>query len=535
MEAPDAIFSSWVPRKWIVPILLLCLLPQFMVLLFFNMNSTFTASVLDLDVDDLQFLFSMGYAMFICALFTHIRMFHFFNTKSYLLLMTMANILLLFGMSLTTNTTLLLILRFIQGAFSAYEGFILLPILIANIPNEHARVVTYSFLYGFILIGDKLTSSLVKFAVEHYDFNMIIYTVMLIHTVVLAIYVLIFNGKRMFRKKPLYQLNLGGVFLMSIALISGAFFFVYGKRYWWFESYYIQIAFVLMLTFSGLFILHQRTSKRPIFHFEILQSRRVLISWVLFVCFYIFRATMSNVYQLMGQVWKWHWEYVLEMQYYNVAGSIMGSLIGYYMIRFKADFKYIFLFGFAMMGLAMYYFSWIFVPDPQPLLVGVGLILEGIGQGALFTPIVLFMFYSVPVNASASALQSGTALRFWSSLIGYALMQNSLLRLTTKHQQLMTFNLDLTHTVYQKQWEELYTQFSANYLHNDAVSLSVQAIKNQVYNQALLVSNMEIFRTLFVFAVVICIVILMYSPFQKWKIKRQKMSMKQWLEEFFED
>ena len=286
MQSQNSIFNKWVPQKLVVPILVIAIFPHMMLLTIFNMNSTFTASFLDLEVDDLQFLFSLAYATIVCGLFIHVRFFHFFNIRSYLLFMTCVSILILFAMTLTKNTQLILLLRFLQGPITLFEGCILLPIIMSQIKNDHARIIAYSCLYCFMLTGDKFATSLVKFAIENYDHNMMVYTIMAMHVIALLVYVFLFNHNRMFPKKPLYQLNLGGIFLMLISLISGAFFLVYGKKYNWFESSNITIAFFLCLLFGGLFILHQRTSKRPLFHFEVFKSERVILGVFIFFIFY---------------------------------------------------------------------------------------------------------------------------------------------------------------------------------------------------------------------------------------------------------
>ena len=512
MQSPNSIFKKWVPDKLVVPILILTLFPHLMLLTLFTMNSTFTASFLDLEVDDLQFLFSIAYATIVCGLFLNVRFFQFFNIRSYLLFMTILNILVLFGMSLTTNTQVILILRIIQGPASLFEGCILIPIIMSKIKSEHSRLIAYSFLYGIMMTGDKFTTSIVKFAIENYNHNMIVYTVMVFHVIALLVYVFFFNENRMFPKKPLYQLNLGGVFLLLIALISGAFFLVYGKKYEWFQSSYIVVSFTLLLIFSGLFILHQRTTKRPLFHFEAFKSEKVILGVILFFFFYLLRSSMSNIYQIMSVVWKWPWEYVLQIQYFNVAGSIIGVLSSYFMLRNKVDYRSIFIFGFLLLSISMLWFSYLFYPDTQIDAIAPVLMLEGIAQGSLFTPLVMYMVGSVHPNFSGSTSQTGVAIRFWTTTIGFAIMQNSVLYLSTKHQFLMTKNLDQTNPIFQDQWMSLFNKNSLNHLQNDSLHLTASAFKTKLFNQALLVSNIEIFRTLFVIGAIIVVGIVLYRP-----------------------
>lgn len=515
MSQQNSIFNKWVPQKLIVPIFILALFPHLMILTLFNMNSTFTASFLDLEVDDLQFLFSMAYATIVCGLFIHVRFFHFFNIRSYLLTMTMLNILVLFAMTLTTNTELILILRFVQGPISLFEGCILIPIIMANIKSEHSKLIAYSFMYGVMLTGDKFTTSIVKFAIENYNHNMMVYTIMSLHLVALIIYVFFFNHNRMFPKKPLYQLNLGGVFLMMISLISGAFFLIYGKKYYWFESPIIVITFATSLIFSGLFIFHQKTSKRPLFHFDVLRSERVILGILMFFVFYLLRSGMSNIYQVMSVVWKWHWEYVLQIQYFNVAGSITGVVMAFFLVRNKIDYRNIFFVGFLLLAMSMLWFSYLFYPDTKVEAIAPTLFLEGVAQGIIFTPLVMYITGSVHPTITGSAAQIGTATRFWTTTIGFAIMQNTMLYLTTKHQFLMTKNLDKTNPIFQDQWNNLFNKNIATHLPNEAEVLSATALKAKLYNQALLVSNIEVFRTLFVLGVLAALFVLLYRPLKQ--------------------
>ncbi|WP_333663394.1 hypothetical protein [Chishuiella changwenlii] len=512
MSQENSIFKKWVPQKMVVPIFMITLFPHMMILSLFNMNSTFTASFLDLEVDDLQFLFSLAYAMIVCGLFIHVRFFHFFNVRNYLLTMTMLNIIVLFSMTLTTNKELVLLLRFIQGPLTILEGAILLPIIMANIKNENSKLITYSFLYGLILTGDKITTSIAKFAIQNYNHNMMVYTIMILHVVALTIYVFFFNQNRMFPKKPLYQLNLGGIFLMMISLISGAFFLIYGKKYNWFESSYIVLAFASTLIFSGLFIIHQKTTKRPLFNFEVLQSERVIIGIILFFVFYILRSGMSNIYQVMATVWHWHWEYVLEIQYFNVIGSITGIIVSFFLVKNRIDFRIIFSVGFTLLAFSMLWFSYLFYPETQLSAITPPLVLQGISQGMLFTPLVLYIIGSVHPNFSGSASHAGVAARFWTTTIGFSVMQNAVLYLTTKHQFSMVKNLDKSSPIFQEQWANLSNKNNLIHLPNDADLLSAGVLKSKLFNQALLVSNIEIFRVLFILGIITAFIILVYRP-----------------------
>ncbi len=522
MHNQHSIFKKWVPNQLVVPILIIALIPHIMILPFFNMSSTFTASILDVDVDDLQFIFSLAYATIVCGLFINERLFSFFNIRSYLLFMTIINIVIMLLISITTNTQLLYVERMVQGTTSYLEGCIIVPLIMSRIKSPFGRLLGNSFLYGFMMTGDKYTTAIVKFAIENYTYAVMIYTVVFFHVISLIIYVFLFSHGRLYPKKPLYQLNLAGYILMMMCLISGAYVLIYGKRYYWFESPNIVIAFMATCIFSGLFILQQRTAKRPIFHFDILKSERVILGMILFFTFYIFKASMNNIYQVMNVVWKWPWEYVLNIQYYNCFGIYFGAMVGYLLVRYGMQYRFVFFTGFLCLAGSMIWFSYLFVPDTRPDAIIPPLVFEGMGQGILFAPILQYMVGSVHANFSMNTMQAAVTARFWSSTFGFALMQNSVLFLTTKHQFYMTENLDATKVFFQDQWNSLYAKNEATHMANEAISLTVSSLKSNLFNQSLLITNLEIFRDLFVFGLIMMFLILAYSPVKHFIFGRGK-------------
>lgn len=515
MEKASGVINSWIPRKFVLPILVFAMFPHLMLLTLFSLNSTFTASVLDVDTDDLQFFFSLAYALFVCGLFINNRLYHAVNVRTYLLSMTLLNIVVLYGMAITNNSQYTLILRFIQGPLTVLEGCILVPIMMSQMKSRNTQFIAFSILYFFMITGDKLTINFVKFAIEGYSYKVMIFTIICAHIVALFIYLFLFNTERMYPKKPLYQLRISGIILIAISLIAGSYFFVYGKRLNWFESQQIVLAFSCMFIFGGLFILHQKTSKRPLFEFEILRSKRIWIGITLFFCFYLLRIAMNNIYQVMSVVWKWHWEYISSIQFIFVFGGLIGCITSYVLFTQKVSYKRIFILGFSLLSGTMFWFSYLFYPDTSLYAIGPPLFIQGIAQGILFTPLVFFMMGSIHPNLTGQVTLLGTSARFWTTTIGFSLLQNVLWYLTTKYETLLTHNLDQTSPIFQNEWIGIFGKYSTKLLNNDATHLSAAVIRAQLDEQALLVANMEIFRALFILSLVVVLILIFHSPVKK--------------------
>lgn len=163
----------------------------------------------------------------------------------------------------------------------------------------------------------------------------------------------------------------------------------------------------------------------------------------------------------------------------------------------------------------MFWFSYLLVPDAKPSEVILALVIEGLGQGILFWPLLQYMLGSVHANYSMNTMQAAVATRYWTSTIGFSLMQNVVLYLTTQHQFYMTENLDVTKTQFQDQWSSIFNQHYNTRLVKDSISLTTQQLKNQLFEQALLVSDMQIFRTLSAVGLITMVLIFFFQPVRR--------------------
>lgn len=121
------------------------------------------------------------------------------------------------------------------------------------------------------------------------------------------------------------------------------------------------------------------------------------------------------------------------------------------------------------------------------------LFLQGLAQGIIFCPTVIFMTSITHPNLMSNASVSGVAVRFWTTTIGYAFMQNLQFYLGRKHLFSMSEDLTLTHPLFYKEWISAFIKNSATYRYNDAMLLSAKGITAKLSVQSLLLANTEIF------------------------------------------
>ena len=78
----------------------------------------------------------------------------------------------------------------------------------------------------------------------------------------------------------------------------------------------------------------------------------------------------------------------------------------------------------------------------------------------------------------------------------------------------MTTNFDQSNSVYQNQFEALFSKNSITHLSDESTSLTVGTLKDKLANQALLISNIEIFRILFAIGFTVVIAIIIYKLYR---------------------
>lgn len=507
-----SIYNKWVPQWIKLPLLILAMFPHLMLMSLFHANITFSASFLGVEQEDIQYLLSLMYGAVVVGLLIFPRLFSYFNFKSFILLMCGISILILFLITLTNDFNIIMFLRIIEGVFGVFEGACFLPIIIRELKSKHAKVIGYLILYTIMLTGGTLTTSILKSTIMDYGWNEMLYIILYFHVLVLIIVLFLFNYNRLGKKIPLYQLDLTSCFLLMVAMHTGAFVIIYGRKFYWFSNAYITIALLVCIVFSLLFYLRQRFAKRPVFYFSVLKYKNIGIGVILFFFFYLIRSGITNVYATMSKVWNWPWDYIAEVQYFNVVGTVLGIFCtGVLMIR-GVKSKFIFGFGFIFLSISCIWFRFIFYPDTTLMTIGLPLFFQGFSQGWLFTPLVMFLINGMPSDLSNNASLAGTSIRFWTTNIGFAVVQNFTYILNQKHTVNFLNKIEVTNNIASTYYNNLVNKFSIGNSSENAMKLATMNFNKLIQNQAFLLTNMELFTAYSILSIIVAILIFLYSP-----------------------
>jgi len=519
----ETIYRPWV-ADWIkLPLLVLAMFPHLMLMSLFHSNSTFSASFLGIEPEDVQYLLSLMYGSVVVTLMIFSRLFAYFRVRSYIILMCSISIFILLLLAFIKDFHVILGLRILEGIFGVLEGACFLPLIMGQLNTRHARMIAYLFLYSIMLTGGTITTSIVKPAIVDYGWREMIYLFMAFHLFVLFIVTMLFNRNRLLPKLPLYQIDFASCLFLLVALHSGSYALLYGRKLYWFDSLEIIAACCMFLIFSGLFILKQLKEKRPIFHFSIIRYLNVVAGVLLFFVFYILRSGINNVYSTMSGVWQWPWEYVLNVQYINVVGTLLGVVSSGFLLTREVRSKTIFGIGFLLFAIDCAWFTFVFSPDVNLLTVGAPLFLQGFAQGWLFTPLVMYLLTGLPANLVGNGSLMGTSVRFWTTNIGFAVMQNTTFIINKLHYS----HLQQSIVPYSPNVQQVVAGYMRKFLsaHNSqtATTLTNGKLDSLVRKQAILLSNMEIFTGLMWLALFTLLMILLMKPsrilFRKLKLR----------------
>lgn len=196
----NTVYHQWVPQWLKLPLLTLALFPHLMLLSLLHSNSAFTSSFMDVDSDDIQYLMILMYGTFVVTLLVLQRFMAYFSVKYYVLLMSSVSVIILYVLSVTNDYHVILVIRFLEGIFGLLEGAIFLPLIVAELKTKHAKVFSYLLMYGIMLTGGTVTTSLLKSSIENYDFRHMVLMMIYFHVFVLIIGITIFNKNRFFPK-----------------------------------------------------------------------------------------------------------------------------------------------------------------------------------------------------------------------------------------------------------------------------------------------------------------------------------------------
>lgn len=521
----NSVFYAWVPDWFAKLVLMFCMLHTIMMLGLYNSNITYAASFLDVEAEDLQFSMSLTYGAFLATILVENRLFNYFPTRAYFLVVYAVSVLCIVLSAYTTNFGLFFILRLVEGICMALPWIPLRILLLSRFKSENATILVFSITYGILLLSSPFITNIAIWFLDNYEWSFMVYASALLQVFCIGLVLISFNTKRFYRKFPLYQTDWVGFVLVLVVLLSGAFVLVYGEKKYWFESAQIVLASILGLVSSSFFILRMYLSKRPVFDLSVLKNQQVLIGICLFLLLYIERSSLNVLHTAMAKVWNWEPLYIGHVYFINAAGNVLGLVLAAIFLKKSISTRAIFMIGFGLLSLFHLWFTFLFVPDLAVQRLAVPYFLQGVGVGVLFVPAVLFIVSSVSSALAPSAATAGLAARFWGNTLGFSILQNASVWLQKKHVDHFLPNLTVNDALAMDKINSYaYVFQQKGFTDTQAYALGLKQFQDLMWKDASLLADMEIFTVYGVFfALVFFFLLLNKQLFASYSLFRNRV------------
>jgi DHA2 family multidrug resistance protein len=522
--AQQTVFKPWMPDWAIKSVLIFCMLHSMVLLGLYTSNVTYSASFLDVEVVDLQYAMSITYGTFLATILIESRIFKYFPTRNYFITIYFLAALTFIASAYTHDFVPFVILRVMEGVLMALPWIPLRVLLLTRFKSRNATIIVFSFTYGALLIASPFIMNIVVWLLENYDWQYMAYGAAFFQFLCVAMVLITFNGERFHKKIPLYQVDWASFVLVHVAILCGAFVLVYGEKKYWFESSQIVMASIVTVIAGSLFLVRQLLAKRPCFDLEVFRYANLRTGLMLFILFYISRATLNICHNTMSKVWDWEPMRVAHIQYLNALGNVAGILIAAILLSRATATRYIFIIGFSLMAIYHLWFTFLFVPDVALIHIVAPYMLQGIAVGVLFVPLVLFTVSSVPNSLAPFSGAVGVGGRFWGNTLGFCLLQNAQVFLEQRHySKFQQYAIPET-TETQSQVMRYSDKFIAKgYTPDEAQQLAIKQIVQGINKQTMLLSNMEIFTaTGLVLAVLVVLLVFNQHLRQTFDLFRNK-------------
>ncbi|PQA60209.1 MFS transporter [Siphonobacter curvatus] len=406
------IFKRWVPEWFIRATLFIVLMPGLFLLGLYAGNVNETVGYYGIEPADVQFSILVYYVALASFFSLEQRLVSYFAAKHYFLLGLLLTILINLALYQVRHPQILFVLRFFQGI--CISGIIAtsMNLIFSRMRTERVRIMGYTVFYGLLLVSAPLSSLVVSWALQYLEFNALYKLMIYMQLPGAILLLLIMNHVRLKRHIPLYQVEWISFVLMVPALLMWAYMMVYGQQENGLDSPRIWFCLLGSMALTTLFILRQRSLKRPYINLSVFKSSSFVLGLLLLLVFYVCRGALGLSSTYFATVLKMDPIHVSELMLVNMAGIAVGSLVVSRFVILKKSLRLILLTGFAFLGVFHVWMYSLFSNQAEPVYYVIPLFFQGLGAATLMVPIINFYVSAVPASISSSASAVGILVRF---------------------------------------------------------------------------------------------------------------------------
>lgn len=518
------IFKEWVP-EWLIKIILFSGLMPSMVLFFLpGANINVTAGFYGCQPSDVQLLIVLFYAGFVGFYILERRFFEFFPTKQYYVIFNILQIVNCILMYSIKNIEWVYGLRFIQGMLFASAVNLSISMIFSRLKSERAKEMSYAIFFGMLLCSSPFNTFVTAQFIDSFNFDEIYFYAAI--SFVPGLIMVLFSMYSIRQKKayPLFSLDWASFFLYSLLIMSFGYMMVYGQELYWFFDNGMFIVLLSAIVILLVFIIRQYALKRDYIHLQVFKSRNFLLGLMVLYMMYIERFSLAITNQYFIQVLHLDPIHLSYIQWFNIAGIVLGVFISTYWILAKKSVKWLWSFGYCSLLFFHQFMFFSFESDGNDYYFFIPLIVHGLGVGLIMVPTILFVISSVKAKYGISAAAICLAIRYLGYTSSIGLQNFFKLFDSSEHQSAFGDYLSKTNPILQEYIHKHTTDVISNGgIYKENV-IALKLIAQRVRNESFIRYAMDYYELMSIISICLLLLIL-FSPSLTSMYKKLKMNI----------
>ena len=414
-------FKPWVPNWLAILTIFLILFPSLVIFALYYNSTLAIAEYYSMDAMDVQYSVVVMYATVISWLALDSRLVKCFRISSYTIVGIFINTVTCLICAETQSKEIFMFCRFIQGAVCAFLCNICMNLSFTRFSPKRARVMGYTVFYGSLMTCVPFSAIFANIILNWFGVESVFYGFILMQIPGFALLLITMNNRYLTRRHPISADWSGFIIYTAIVSILG-YILVYGQQLEWFSSPRICLLTVILLLITPVYVLSSLNKKRPLIYLRLLRHRRYREALFLLTMFYISKGTTFFSYVFMQDILRIDSLSMISIWGINIIGLVIGMLMVAYMLIRGVTPKNIIRLGFFILLIFHTMMFFLFASTGSVEKYFLPLLIQGIGTGSLFVPLIMNMVFSVPQNESGLVASLGIAARYLGFCLAIALI-----------------------------------------------------------------------------------------------------------------
>lgn len=414
----QGLYHDWVPKLVQLLLIVVTFIP------FMAVSCLYSSNFLDMSsgLGELSEAFSFANnAMFVGmagAMPLLIRTKPFFRSKEVVVVGLLAMSLLCYVTSTTDNVWVIAFASLLLG-FVKMFGMIefILPIYFIITPQMDRKKFYPIFYPIAIIVGQYAGYYMGQQA--YYIFWEYTNLVAIIYCLICAALSLVFmHNFRNMKKVPMHQFHWSSLILFFMAMMILNYVLSFAKYHGWYQSEVIWWGTVLFFILMVIFVIAQRSLKRPFMEIDGFAKRNVIHSLILIALMGLFMSSGGILNTYMMGVLGYSIQLTNKISLAMFPGAILGGILCFVWLKRDFRLKYLVMVGFAAFIAAQLVLYFTIAPVVRVEYFILPTVLKGLGLCVLYISLAIYCSQRLTNNQMLSAMAILVMVR---SFVGQAL------------------------------------------------------------------------------------------------------------------